>query len=239
MKSPKPGSKPSRAAAPKKAKSRAAAAPKRRTRMSPEDRSEQIVKGAIAFFAERGFGGQTRELASRIGVTQGLLYRYFPTKDHLIEKVYEELFVKRFKAEWQRDLFDRGRPLIDRLSAFYLNYSTVLHDYEWGRIYLFSGLEGATIAKRFVSQITHGVFRSVIGELRHEFGLPSLSEAPVSEMELELMWSLHGSIFYIGIRAWVYGAAVPSDIPGAVLQLVRNFVQNAETAMREQHRTLA
>jgi hypothetical protein len=55
------------------------------------------------------------------------------------------------------------------------------------RIYLYSGLGGATIAKRFVHQITQGLFRRVIGELRHEFGLPDLAAAPMTEPESELM----------------------------------------------------
>jgi len=204
----------------------------RRTRLAPEERSDQIVRGAIRFFAERGFGGQTRELAQQLGITQGLLYRYFPTKELLIERIYEELFVKRLNPEWETSLFDRTQPLLSRLIQFYLNYATVLHDYEWGRIYLYSGLGGAPIAKRFVHQITKGLFRRVIDELRYEFGLPDIAKVPMSEPESELMWSLHGSIFYIGIRVSVYGVAPPSDIPGAVTLLVKNFYESAQIIMR-------
>ena len=61
-----------------------AEAPKRR-RLKREDRERMIVERAIEFFAEVGFAGQTRELAQRIGVTQPLLYRYFPTKEEASE----------------------------------------------------------------------------------------------------------------------------------------------------------
>ena len=81
-------------------------------------------------------------------------------------------------------------------------------------------------------RITHGLFRRVIDELRREFGLPDLATVPMTEPESELMWSLHGSIFYIGIRAWVYGVAPPSDIPGAVTRLVESFYDNARVIMR-------
>ena len=53
----------------------------KRRRLSPTVREQQIVDEAIQFFAEVGFGGRTRELAKRIGITQPLLYRYFPTKE--------------------------------------------------------------------------------------------------------------------------------------------------------------
>lgn len=206
-----------------------------RRRLAPEDRSNQILKGAIKFFAERGFGGQTRELAQQLGITQGLLYRYFPTKDLLIERIYEEMFVNRIDPQWADDFKDRRRPLTERLEGFYQSYSSVLLDSEWGRIYLFSGLEGAPIAKRFVNYITNGIFRQVIGELRHEFGLPELDAVPMSEPELEMMWALHGSIFYIGIRMWVYRVAPPSDIRAAISQLVRSFHRTAQAMMQASH----
>lgn len=206
-----------------------------RRRLAPEDRSNQILKGAIKFFAERGFGGQTRELAQQLGITQGLLYRYFPTKDMLIERIYEEMFVNRIDPQWASDFKDRSKPLPDRLNSFYQSYSSILLDSEWGRIYLFSGLESAPIAKRFVNYVTNGIFRQVIGELRHEFGLPNLNAVPMSELELEMMWALHGSIFYIGIRMWVYRVAPPSDIPAAITQLVRSFYRSAQAMMKARH----
>lgn len=203
-----------------------------RRRLAPEDRSNQILEGAIKFFAERGFGGQTRELAQQLGITQGLLYRYFPTKDLLIERIYEEMFVNRFDSQWAEDFRDRSMPLLNRLESFYQSYSNVLHDSEWGRIYLYSGLEGAPIAKRFVNYITNGIFKQVICELRHEFALPDLDTAPMNESELEMMWALHGSIFYIGIRMWVYRVAPPSDIPATITQLVRSFYRTAQAMMQ-------
>ena len=94
-----------------------------RQRLSPEARERQIIDGAIAFFAEVGLSGQTRELAQRLGVTQPLIYRYFPTKQDLIDRVYEEVFVGRWRAEWTDLIGDRARPLRDRLIAFYQVYA--------------------------------------------------------------------------------------------------------------------
>ena len=53
-------------------------------RLSPDDRRKEFVAKATEFFSEEGFGGGTRDLARRLGVTQPLLYRYFPSKDDLI-----------------------------------------------------------------------------------------------------------------------------------------------------------
>lgn len=204
----------------------------KRVRLSPETRSEQILRGAIRFFAERGFQGQTRDLAKQLGISTGLLFRYFPTKDALIDRIYETLFEERWKPEWDEILGNRSRNLQERLIAFYLDYSKMLHDYEWGRIYLYSGLGGAGIPQRFARMVIDRVYARVVGELRHEFGRPDLAIEPMSESEVELMWSLHGSIFYIGLRRWVYHVGGPSDVPGAVTQIVERFYANAGELMR-------
>ena len=205
----------------------------KRMRLSPEARSDLILRGAIRFFAERGFQGQTRDLAKQLGISTGLLFRYFPTKDALIDRIYETLFEGRWKPEWDEILGNRSRGLRERLIDFYLDYSQMLHDYEWGRIYLYSGLGGAGIAQRFARMVTDRVYARVVGELRHEFGRPDLSSEPMSEPEIELMWSLHGSIFYIGIRKWVYNVGGPSDIPGTVTQIVERFYASAGQLMRQ------
>jgi len=205
----------------------------KRLRLSPEARSDLILRGAIRFFAERGFQGQTRDLAEQLGISTGLLFRYFPTKDALIDRIYETLFEGRWKPEWDEILGNRSRGLRERLIDFYLDYSQMLHDYEWGRIYLYSGLGGAGIAQRFARMVTDRVYARVVGELRHEFGRPDLSAQPMSEPEIELMWSLHGSLFYIGLRKWVYNVGGPSDIPGTVTQIVERFYANAGELMRQ------
>jgi len=52
----------------------------RSRRLLPGEREKLIVGEAIRFFSEVGFSGQTRELSRRLGITQPLLYRYFPSK---------------------------------------------------------------------------------------------------------------------------------------------------------------
>ena len=70
---------------------------KTKKRLTPSDREQEIIDEAVQFFAEVGFGGRTRDLAKRIGITQPLLYRYFPTKDDLIERVFKEVYLNWIK----------------------------------------------------------------------------------------------------------------------------------------------
>jgi AcrR family transcriptional regulator len=201
-------------------------------RLAPTLRADQILQGSIRFFAEHGFSGQTRELAHELGISKGLLYRYFPSKEALIERVYQEVFLRRWSPTWQAELTDRNRPLIERLKTFYADYAKLPLEYEWGRIYLYAGLAGASINRRYVRLANERIFKPVIGELRHEFGFRPTEKLAITEPELELMWSLHGSIFYIGMRKWVYHVKAPSDVDGAIEQLVEGFYINAKNVMR-------
>src|SRR6185437_10091507 len=109
-------------------------------RLAAADREQQILAEAVRFFAEVGFTGHTRELAQRLHITQPLLYRYFPTKQDLIERVFKEVFFTRIDPRWSQLIADRTRPLEDRLLEFYQHYARATYSYEWIRIYMFSAL---------------------------------------------------------------------------------------------------
>ena len=121
-----------------------------RKRMKREDRDREIAKAAVAFFAEVGFDGDTRELARRLGVTQSLIFRYFPNKAALIERVYQEVYVGRWNPYWETIIADRSVPLQDRLVRLYKDYSRVSLTYDWVRIFMFSGLKGEDINTRYL-----------------------------------------------------------------------------------------
>lgn len=54
----------------------------------------RLYDSAIALISERGYSATTmRELAARVGVSPGLLYRYFPSKHAVLMQLYEELSV--------------------------------------------------------------------------------------------------------------------------------------------------
>src|ERR1700689_323824 len=115
------------------------AAPKpvrpKQKRLSPDDRRKEFVAKATEFFGEEGFGGGTRDLARRLGVTQPLLYRYFPSKDDLIREVYRTVYLEPIETDWEKLLADRSRPIRDRLQEFYSAYPEAIFTREWLRIY--------------------------------------------------------------------------------------------------------
>lgn len=198
----------------------------RATRMNPVEREQMIVRKAVQYFAEHGFDGSTRELAKQIGVTQSLLYRYFPTKQALIEKVYGQVYVARWNPLWEEGLRDREKPFEERLKAYYLDYAQNLIRNEWVRILIFAGLRQKGIDEKFFKLLHERIFKTVVYEARHEFGFVADPKDDDISIEIELVWALHASIFYIGMRRWVYQTAIPKNFNKVIEALVEGLIQS-------------
>ena len=203
------------------------AAPVRR-RLAPAERERQIVEGAIAYFSEAGFSGQTRELSRRLGITQPLLYRYFPSKQALVERVYQTVFQGRWNPAWIPLLQNRERPLRDRLIEFYRQYAQATYRPEWIRIYMHAGLSDPTLNQRYIRLVRRELLPVICAELRHDCGLPDAAAA-LDEQEIEFVWNLHGGIFYQAVRRHVYRTRVSVDFMTHVGFVVDNFLAGAKT----------
>ncbi len=206
--------------------SRKPTAPPRR-RLAPAQRERQIIEGAIAYFSEAGFSGQTRELSRRLGITQPLLYRYFPSKQALVEKVYQTVFQGRWNPAWIPLLQDRAVPLRERLVEFYRQYSQATYRPEWIRIYMHAGLSDPTLNQRYIRLVRRELLPVICAELRHACGLPEATAAP-QEQEIEFVWNLHGGIFYQAVRRHVYRTRVSVDFMTHVGFVVDNFLAGAQ-----------
>jgi AcrR family transcriptional regulator len=201
-----------------------------RARLAPEARERLILDEAIRYFSDVGFGGQTRELSRRLGITQPLLYRYFPSKRALVERVYQEVFLGRWDQEWERLIENRAIPLRDRLIEFYRRYTKVIFRPEWIRLYMYSGLTGAGFNKRYVARLEKLILHRICVELRHDLGAPGPDQAPISPDELEIVWCMHSGIFYYGIRKFIYRIRVHPD-PLRVIALAVDETLEATPSM--------
>ena len=62
-----------------------------RTPKVVEDRREQIIDAAMRVFAQKGFSKSTnKDVAREAGITTGLIYYYFESKEALLKAVLEE-----------------------------------------------------------------------------------------------------------------------------------------------------
>jgi AcrR family transcriptional regulator len=194
-----------------------------RRRLPRAQRERHIVDEAVRFFAEVGFGGDTRELAKRAKVTHALLFRYFPSKESLIERVYREVFLGRWDPAWEQLIVDRSLPLRARLERFYLLYAQTILSYEFVRLLMFSGLRGASMTRRWFARVGERIVKPICRELRLAQGLPGFEEVPLSQTEIELVWGMNSRVFYFGVRKFIYGMPVPRHLEQLIAAEVRTF----------------
>ena len=85
------------------------------TRMSAEERRKSILTKAVPLFAKHGFNGTTtKQIAAAAGVSEALLYRYFPSKD----SIYAEL----------KDICCKGKDMVTQVIALLKpSTSTLVH----------------------------------------------------------------------------------------------------------------
>jgi TetR/AcrR family transcriptional regulator len=87
-----------------------------RHRLSSGDRRQQLIACAIDLFAKRGFAGtRTKDIAAACGVSEGILFRHFATKEDLYHAILDthtdEAGAQAWMDEMQRlaaDRDDRG-----------------------------------------------------------------------------------------------------------------------------------
>ncbi len=166
-----------------------------------EDRPQEITEAAFLAFAEKGYAAtRVEEVARRAGVSKGLLYLYFKTKEELFKAVIKSVVIRRVDAlvttlentELSSEEFLRG-PLLEfmksvpgspisvviRLLISEGNRHPDLVDYYWENVVS----KGLAAISRFIERgVQRGEFRATaVSEL------PQLLLAPVM---LSVIWRI-------------------------------------------------
>jgi AcrR family transcriptional regulator len=211
----------------------------RRRKLPADERAREILDMALELFADKGFGASLQELADRIGVTQPLLLRYYPTKAALIDRCKQEVMGGHWRPEWRAGIADRSRPLHERIEAFYRDYLPRIYRRVWYRMFMFSAISDPGFAQAYLQQVTDEVLATMLYETRHELGYGPLKRVPLHERELELAWGLHSTFAFLGMRTLVYEMAKPTQMEAMVRDQVRIYLLGARELMAELHATTA
>ncbi|WP_168204643.1 TetR/AcrR family transcriptional regulator [Tardiphaga sp. vice304] len=181
-----------------------------------------ILDAAVQFFAEKGFKAETRGLADHIGVSQALIFRYFGSKENLIERVYEKTFLSRWDPLWEDALADKTRPLRQRLKEFFRSYFVAVDDRNWIRVAMHSSLEGSDLTKRYIQ----GPVTRLLGKIATELRLSDdgYKSQPINSLDLELAWHLHSTVIYYLIRKHIHGTPVSLQTDKIADMIVDNFL---------------
>lgn len=122
-------------------------------RLSTVERREQIVVAAMKCFADRGFEGTTtRMLARAAGVSEGLIFRHFPTKRSLYKAIIARRIQEPPSGLMPAEAAERGDDRAVLTSIASTLVARVHRDPSFMRLMFFSALEGAPLARMFYNE---------------------------------------------------------------------------------------
>ncbi|MGV1795268.1 TetR/AcrR family transcriptional regulator [Rhizobium sp. A37_96] len=197
------------------------------------EREQRILEFAIDFVAKRGLRFTTRELADALGVSQPLLYRYFKSRDDLLQKIYDEVYLRRWDPTWNELLADRSLPIRERLVRYLQAYTKAILDERWIRIFIASALEDPQITKKYLGLLHETTFPLIFAEVAAEVGIEVPPGPNAEELAIEIVWGFHSSFFYMGVRKYIYRNKIPNELDPIIRARVDVFVSGlAETMQR-------
>jgi len=89
-------------------------------RQRSEDKRIALLESATEMVAALGLGAPTAQIAKKAGVAEGTLFRYFPTKDDLLNELFAYL-TSNLSEALQRD-YDETASLKIRTHTMWSNY---------------------------------------------------------------------------------------------------------------------
>lgn len=124
-------------------------------------RREQIIEAAIALFAQQGSDGtSTKQIAHSIGITEGLIFHYFPTKADLLSAVLETRhgFIGKLRQLLAQT---EQRPISEALPAIAMGWLQTLRNETAITLVLF----GTAQTNPQVGAALQGIIQEGIGRL--------------------------------------------------------------------------
>lgn len=76
----------------------------------------------------------------------------------------------------------------------------------------------------------------IASELRREYGIPEPRDESELEDELDLIWAMHSSVFYIGVRKWIYELPTPKNLDRVIDLRVEAFLRGVPAVLSEERR---
>lgn len=139
---------------------------RRPPRTSSQERQASLISAAAALFAAKGFKGTTtKEIAKATGVSEALLFKYFPTKRAL----YAAILAEKAQYSGLREAVEEAAKKQDDERLFTLLASYRIRkgaDPTLLRLLLFSALEGHELSEMFFRQQYRVFYDLLAGYIR-------------------------------------------------------------------------
>lgn len=145
-------------------------------------RRAQILQAARLCFAEAGFhGASMHQICAAAKMSPGALYRYFPSKEAIIEAIAEE---ERAEAARVMVLFRQPGAIVDRIMAAALAYLRMME--RPGSAPLMVEICAETSRNTAVGERFHGIELNVREELREGLEAAKAAGETAADLDVDL-----------------------------------------------------
>lgn len=140
----------------------------KRIRRSGEERRDQIARAALAIVDERGTGALSiAAVAHRVGVAPSALYRHFPDKDAMVDRMIARLGAA-VRANLERAIAESGDDAIEALAGFLTRHVEFVLENRGFPLLIFSDLVLQHTGRRAAMSENLEHFRAVVARLLRE-----------------------------------------------------------------------
>ncbi len=126
------------------------------TRMTGDERREQILHIAIKLFSHNGFRGTTtKKIAIEAGISEAMVFRHFASKDELYHAILDHKACEGGKVQPLALINEVIKSKNDYEVFYQLALNALNHhqeDPEFMRLLLHSALEGHELAEMFITE---------------------------------------------------------------------------------------
>lgn len=137
--------------------------------MKGDERREQILQTAVELFSQKGFKGTTtKEIATRAGVSEAMVFRHFASKDDLYAAILHnkgcDEGVHKFPWEENTALFQAMEQKDDVAVFYHLAFDALnKHQQDVGfmRLLFYSALEEHELAERFFGEFITRIYEFI------------------------------------------------------------------------------
>ena len=147
-----------------------AVAEKQASRMTAENRRQQIIDVAIQLFSQKGFRGTTtKEIALAAGVNEAIIFRHFATKRDLYSAIIDQKACATEMASKQAEIVKaieqrNDRKLFETIAFHILEVHE--HDETFMRLMFYSALEGHELSDMFFRNQVAERYREVASYIK-------------------------------------------------------------------------
>lgn len=212
---------------------------KYKKRICKEDRREQILLIASEIFSQKGFNGATtKEIADKVGVSEAIIFRHFPTKQALYSATLDNKTTELMKPLWLKCeelmLKKDDRGVFITLAAQILEF--IHKDPTLLRLLFYSALEKHELAKDFAETTARQVREPAVTYIKERIGDGDFrSMDPVRAAKfffsLVMQWAIGRDLFQDSSKQDVTSWEAAKEITGIFLSGIstKQYFQDFES----------